>query len=190
MSPVKNRVAAREVSGCADVDRNLSAIYRLVTCGSKMRSDILVSVPMKSTGRGKAMTPRFVLIGGFLGAGKSTTVARLARHYTGLGQKVGIVTNDQTTDLVDTHALRNQGFEVGEVAGACFCCNFNELTATVERLSSRELPDVIIAEPVGSCTDLVATVIRPVGQCLRISARRCALWSHSEAQSWVENPGR
>lgn len=110
------------------------------------------------------MTPRFVLIGGFLGAGKTTTVGRLARHYTSQGLKVGIVTNDQTTDLVDTHTLRSQGFDVGEVAGACFCCNFNELTATVEKLSAAELPDVILAEPVGSCTDLVATVIRPLVQ--------------------------
>lgn len=110
------------------------------------------------------MTPRFIMIGGFLGAGKTTTVGRLARHYTAQGLKVGIVTNDQTTDLVDTHSLRSQGFDVGEVAGACFCCNFNELTSTVERLSEELLPDVILAEPVGSCTDLVATVIRPLVQ--------------------------
>lgn len=110
------------------------------------------------------MNPRYIMIGGFLGAGKTTTVGRLARRYTERGLKVGIVTNDQTTDLVDTHSLRSQGFDVGEVAGACFCCNFIELTATVERLSAAELPDVILAEPVGSCTDLVATVIRPLVQ--------------------------
>lgn len=102
------------------------------------------------------------MVGGFLGAGKTTTVARLARHYMEQGQKVAIVTNDQAADLVDTHSLRSQGFDVGEVAGACFCCNFNELTATVERLSADERPDVVLAEPVGSCTDLVATVIRPL----------------------------
>ncbi|MFK7736419.1 MAG: GTP-binding protein [Pirellulaceae bacterium] len=108
------------------------------------------------------MASRFILIGGFLGAGKSTTVGRLAKHYVGLGKRVAIITNDQTTDLVDTHSLRNQGFEVGEVAGACFCCSFNELTQRVEEMSASELPDVILAEPVGSCTDLVATVIRPL----------------------------
>ena len=102
------------------------------------------------------------MIGGFLGAGKTTTVARLARHYTDQGLKVGIVTNDQATDLVDTNSLRSQGYNVGEVAGSCFCCNFNELTATVERIGRADRPDVILAEPVGSCTDLVATVIRPM----------------------------
>ena len=108
--------------------------------------------------------PRFVMIGGFLGAGKTTTIAKLARQYMAKGLTVGIVTNDQTTDLVDTNSLRAQGFEVGEVAGSCFCCNFNALTSTVEKLGKDERPDVIIAEPVGSCTDLVATVVRPLVQ--------------------------
>lgn len=107
---------------------------------------------------------RFVMIGGFLGAGKTTTIARLARMYQAEGKKVGIVTNDQATDLVDTHSLRSQGFNVGEVPGACFCCNFNELTATVERIGRAQRPDVVLSEPVGSCTDLVATVIRPLQQ--------------------------
>ena len=110
------------------------------------------------------MTPRYIMIGGFLGAGKTTTVGRLARHYMEQGLRVGIVTNDQTTDLVDTHSLRSQGFDVGEVAGSCFCCNFNALTSTVESLGADQLPDIILAEPVGSCTDLVATVIRPLVQ--------------------------
>jgi Ni2+-binding GTPase involved in maturation of urease and hydrogenase len=109
------------------------------------------------------MSPiRFIMLGGFLGAGKTTTIARLARHYQKQGQKIGIVTNDQATDLVDTNSLRSQGFDVGEVPGSCFCCNFNALTATVESLSADQRPDIVIAEPVGSCTDLVATVVRPL----------------------------
>ncbi|MFO0428434.1 MAG: GTP-binding protein [Planctomyces sp.] len=108
------------------------------------------------------MKPVYIMVGGFLGAGKTSTVSRLARHYMSLGKRVGIVTNDQTDDLVDTHTLRSQGFDVGEVAGSCFCCNFNALTSTVEALGEGNLPEVILAEPVGSCTDLVATVIRPL----------------------------
>jgi len=108
------------------------------------------------------MTIRFMMIGGFLGAGKTTTIGRLAQAYQAKGLKVGIVTNDQATDLVDTQTLRSQGFDVGEVAGACFCCNFNELTKTTDKLSADMRPDIILAEPVGSCTDLVATVIQPL----------------------------
>ncbi len=107
---------------------------------------------------------RFVMLGGFLGAGKTTSIARLARMYQQGGKKVGIVTNDQAADLVDTHSLRSQGFDVGEVAGACFCCHFNELTATIDRIGAVAKPDIVLCEPVGSCTDLVATVVRPMQQ--------------------------
>lgn len=107
-------------------------------------------------------SPQFIMIGGFLGAGKTTTIARLAQRFRSQGKNVAIVTNDQASDLVDTLLLRSQGFHVGEVAGSCFCCNFDALTGTVESLSMEERPDVVLAEPVGSCTDLVATVIRPL----------------------------
>jgi G3E family GTPase len=105
---------------------------------------------------------RFVMVGGFLGAGKTTTLARLARHYLARGQRVGLVTNDQAHDLVDTNSLRAQGFPVQEVPGACFCCRFDDLMARVHDLEESQRPDVILAEPVGSCTDLVATVVQPL----------------------------
>lgn len=105
---------------------------------------------------------RFLMIGGFLGAGKTTTLARLARHYMDAGLKVALVTNDQAYGLVDTQSLRSQGFNVGEVPGACFCCKFEDLIETVAELSAEHRPDIILAEPVGSCTDLVSTVLRPL----------------------------
>ena len=105
---------------------------------------------------------RFLMIGGFLGAGKTTTIARLARHYTDQGLRVGLVTNDQAYGLVDTQTLRAQGFDVGEVPGACFCCKFDDLVETAASLGADAQPDLILTEPVGSCTDLMATVLRPL----------------------------
>jgi Ni2+-binding GTPase involved in maturation of urease and hydrogenase len=105
---------------------------------------------------------RFIMVGGFLGAGKTTTLARLAREYMANGLRVGLVTNDQAQDLVDTNSLRAQGFAVQEVPGACFCCKFEELVSRAGQLQESERPDVILAEPVGSCTDLVATVVQPL----------------------------
>lgn len=105
---------------------------------------------------------RFVMVGGFLGAGKTTALARLAKTYQAAGRRVGVVTNDQAGDLVDTGNLRSQGLAVEEVAGACFCCRFNELVGKVSQLQQSERPDILLAEPVGSCTDLVATVVQPL----------------------------
>lgn len=105
---------------------------------------------------------RFILVGGFLGAGKTTALCRLARYYVNKGLRVGLITNDQADNLVDTHLVKIEGFNVEEIAGGCFCCKFNDLVKAANNLIAKVKPDVILAEPVGSCTDLVATVIRPL----------------------------
>ena len=105
---------------------------------------------------------RYIMIGGFLGAGKTTALARLAQNLTSSGLRVGLITNDQGSELVDTTMLRSRGFATEEIPGGCFCCRFNSLTEAAERLTAAARPDVFIAEPVGSCTDLVATVTYPL----------------------------
>lgn len=105
---------------------------------------------------------RYIMIGGFLGAGKTTAVAALAQRLAGQGMRVGLITNDQGSELVDTAMLRAKGFETEEITGGCFCCRFNTLTDAAKRLTESTRPDVFIAEPVGSCTDLVATVTYPL----------------------------
>ena len=106
--------------------------------------------------------PRHVMVGGFLGAGKTTAIGRLARHLTDRGLRVGLVTNDQSSGLVDSRVLRGQGWDVEEIAGGCFCCRFTSLEEAMARLTAATRPDVFLAEPVGSCTDLVATVSYPL----------------------------
>ena len=114
---------------------------------------------MTSTPPSKA---RYIMIGGFLGAGKTTAVGRLARHLSDQGLRVGLITNDQGRNLVDTAMLRSQGFRTEEIPGGCFCCRFNSLVDAAQRLTEASRPDVFVAEPVGSCTDLAATVTYPL----------------------------
>jgi G3E family GTPase len=105
---------------------------------------------------------RYIMIGGFLGAGKTTAIGKLAAHLAAKNHRVGLITNDQAGGLVDTRVLRAQGFATEEIAGGCFCCRFNSLVQAAGKLAETEKPDVFIAEPVGSCTDLVATVTYPL----------------------------
>src|SRR5947209_19976532 len=105
----------------------------------------------------------YLMIGGFLGAGKTTAILKLARHLSSEGRRVGLITNDQSVGLVDSVVLANgDEFPVEEITGGCFCCRFNSLLEASERLSETTRPDVFIAEPVGSCTDLVAAVSFPL----------------------------
>ncbi len=112
-----------------------------------------------SSGRPAA---RYIMIGGFLGAGKTTAVSQLAKHLAARGCKTGLITNDQGSGLVDTAALRAAGYATEEIAGGCFCCRFDSLLEAAKRLTESTRPEVFVAEPVGSCTDLAATVAYPL----------------------------
>jgi G3E family GTPase len=101
-------------------------------------------------------------IGGFLGAGKTTALASAARELISRGLKVGIITNDQGEQLIDTRVMRAHGLTTEEIVGGCFCCKFEKLVEHAERILDQGRPDVILAEAVGSCTDLSATVYQPL----------------------------
>jgi hypothetical protein len=105
--------------------------------------------------------PWIVLVGGFLGSGKTTLILAAARELEQRGIRSAMVWNDQGKELVDSRYASLSGMRSGEVTGGCFCCRLSELIAAVDDLRAYA-PDVIFAEPVGSCTDIVATVLRPL----------------------------
>jgi G3E family GTPase len=104
----------------------------------------------------------YIMLGGFLGAGKTTAILALADWLSKRGRRVGLITNDQSVGLVDTAMLSAHGYPVEEITGGCFCCRFNSLMDASERLTKDATPDVFLAEPVGSCTDLRAAVSHPL----------------------------
>ena len=110
------------------------------------------------------MKTRIILVGGFLGAGKTTLLWESSKKLTAQGKHVGLITNDQASSLVDTAFLKRSSRAVTEVSGSCFCCNFSGFTDAIFRLKSKKQIDIIIAEPVGSCTDLSSTIMQPLKQ--------------------------
>jgi Ni2+-binding GTPase involved in maturation of urease and hydrogenase len=102
------------------------------------------------------------LVGGFLGSGKTTAIIHSARALIDQGLRVGVITNDQGKYLVDTAFFRLGDLPTVEVSGGCFCCNYADLDARLAQLIETARPDVIFAESVGSCADIVATVVKPL----------------------------
>lgn len=102
-----------------------------------------------------------LLVSGFLGAGKTTALQTVGRKLSEKGHTVGMITNDQASGLVDTSILDTTAGRVVEIPGGCFCCNFADLLAAIHSIGTEDI-DILLAEPVGSCTDLVATVINPL----------------------------
>lgn len=121
---------------------------------------------MASPKRIKVEKPvKLIFVGGFLGSGKTTALAGLAKRLVQKNRRVGIITNDQTENLVDTVIVREMLSELGvpveEVVKGCFCCKFDELINQMEKILAHD-PDVLMGEPVGSCTDFVAAVANPI----------------------------
>ena len=121
---------------------------------------------MEKTRNIKVDSPvKLIFVGGFLGSGKTTALAGIAKRLLGLGKKVGIVTNDQSDNLADTVIVREMLGELGvpieEVVAGCFCCKFEELIDNIEKILVHK-PDILLGEPVGSCTDFVAAVANPI----------------------------
>jgi G3E family GTPase len=102
------------------------------------------------------------LVGGFLGSGKTTAIIGAVKVLMAQGKTAGVITNDQGKYLVDTAFFRLSDIPTVEVTGGCFCCNYDDLDDRLDQLEGAVKPDVIFAESVGSCADIVATVVRPL----------------------------
>lgn len=111
------------------------------------------------------------IVGGFLGSGKTTAIIHASRHLMSQGLKVGVITNDQGKYLVDTTFFRLADLPSVEVTGGCFCCNYESLDDRLDQLIVSANPDVIFAESVGSCADIVATVVKPLLELRKDSAK-------------------
>jgi Ni2+-binding GTPase involved in maturation of urease and hydrogenase len=102
------------------------------------------------------------LVSGFLGSGKTTAIISASKALMAKGLKVGVITNDQGKYLVDTHFMRLNDIPAVEVNGGCFCCNYGDFNKSLEQITQEIKPDVVFAESVGSCADIVATVVKPL----------------------------
>lgn len=107
---------------------------------------------------------KLFLIGGFLGSGKTTAIHRACSSFLKHARKVAVITNDQGIDLVDTEFIKTAGVKAEEVVNGCFCCNYNQFADAIQALTANEHPDIIFAESVGSCTDLVAAIAKPLAK--------------------------
>lgn len=109
------------------------------------------------------MKTRMLILGGYLGAGKTTLAINIARCLKERRDKTAsIIMNDQGDVLVDTEYAKNAGFDTRDIMGGCFCTNFDKFVSSARTLVTAGSPDVIIAEPIGTSTNLMSSVVAPM----------------------------
>lgn len=94
------------------------------------------------------MTP-VTIIGGFLGAGKTTLVRRLLANPH--GRRLGVLVNDFGALNIDAELIGEIRSDVVSLKNGCICCNINaDLIGGVRRLLATKMPpDHIIIETSG-----------------------------------------
>lgn len=91
-----------------------------------------------------------MIIGGFLGSGKTTTLLRLGKHLSETGHKIAIIVNEIGEIGLDGDTLSSTGIVTEELTSGCICCTLKiSMEYTLSKLSDDFHPDVIIIEPTG-----------------------------------------
>ncbi len=88
-----------------------------------------------------------VLIGGYLGAGKTTLVNHLLRHAD--GRRIAVLVNDFGSINIDADLIEGKASAgVLALSGGCLCCSFgDDLLGTVGGLLARDpAPDLCLIE--------------------------------------------
>ena len=93
---------------------------------------------------------KIIVVGGFLGSGKTTVLVRLGTYYSSIGKRVGVIVNEVGEIGIDGDVISQYGLETKEITSGCICCSLKvSLRATLLLMIENYAPEVIIIESTG-----------------------------------------
>ncbi|RNI15480.1 GTP-binding protein [Methanohalophilus sp. RSK] len=93
---------------------------------------------------------KVIIIGGFLGSGKTTTLLKLGKYLNDKGEKIAIIVNEIGEIGVDGTTLDIEGVETREITNGCICCTLKiDMEQALDSLAEEYGPDTVIIEPTG-----------------------------------------
>ena len=98
---------------------------------------------------------KVIIIGGFLGSGKTTMLMQFARYLVSISNpetenKVVIIENEIGETGVDDQYLRSGGFTVNNLFSGCACCTVSgELVLAANRIKRELAPEWVVIETTG-----------------------------------------
>lgn len=88
------------------------------------------------------------LISGFLGAGKTTLIKKILNNKK--HEKLVVIENEFGEVAIDGDLIKNEGFNVFELASGCICCMMKQdFEDSIKKIIEKYKPDRIIIEPTG-----------------------------------------
>ena len=123
------------------------------------------------------------VVSGFLGAGKTTLIAKLVKEVFA-GQKVVLVENEFGEIGIDGGFLKEAGIEIREINSGCICCTLKgDFEESLKQVAETYSPDRIVIEPsgVGKLSDILRAIRSVDGLELSsystvVDANRCKIY--------------
>ena len=93
---------------------------------------------------------KVVIIGGFLGSGKTRTILNLIKKLSAENKKTALIVNEVGEIGIDGKTLDIAGIPSKELTSGCICCSLTyNLQLTVSEIAENYNPEVLLIEPTG-----------------------------------------
>ncbi|MEL3907602.1 MAG: GTP-binding protein [Treponemataceae bacterium] len=101
---------------------------------------------------------RFMVVSGFLGAGKTTTMIAITEYLNNSGRSAAIIANDLgAKHIIDAEYSNRQNLEVSPITGDCICFIPDTLIERINRLN-KEPKDIVMSDIPGCGVGALAHV--------------------------------